>query len=141
MTQPHIDDLAQSLREFALSLVRDAPQDSLSRTAAATLSLLERTGPQRITTLAAHESVSQPAMTGLVQRLETQGLASRRSDPHDGRAALIAITVTGSERLAARRQGHEDAITARLDLLSAYDRALLAAAAPALTHLMESHVA
>ena len=129
------------LREFALSLVRDAPQDSLSRTAAATLSLLERTGPQRITTLAAHESVSQPAMTGLVQRLEAQGLASRRSDPHDGRAALIAVTAAGSERLAARRQGHEDAITARLDLLSAYDRALLAAAAPALTHLMESHVA
>ena len=128
------------LREFALSLVRDAPQDSLSRTAAATLSLLERTGPQRITTLAAHESVSQPAMTGLVQRLEAQGLATRRSDPQDGRAALIAVTAAGSERLAARRQGHEDAITARLDLLSAYDRALLAAAAPALTHLMESHV-
>ncbi|MFC5678483.1 MarR family winged helix-turn-helix transcriptional regulator [Aeromicrobium endophyticum] len=141
MLQPHLAELAPVLREFALSLVRDAPQDSLSRTAAATLSLLERTGPQRITTLASHESVSQPAMTGLVQRLEAQGLASRRSDPHDGRAALIAITATGSERLAARRQGHEDAITARLDLLSAYDRALLAAATPALTHLMESHVA
>jgi DNA-binding MarR family transcriptional regulator len=139
MSQPHLAELAPVLREFALSLVRDAPQDSLSRTAAATLSLLERTGPQRVTTLAAHESVSQPAMTGLVQRLEASGLASRRSDPHDGRAALIAITAAGSDQLAARRQSHEDAITERLAHLSPYDRALLAAATPALTHLMESH--
>lgn len=139
MSQPNLAELAPVLREFALSLVRDAPQDSLSRTAAATLSLLERTGPQRVTTLAAHESVSQPAMTGLVQRLEASGLASRRSDPHDGRAALIAITAAGSDQLAARRQSHEDAITERLARLSPYDRALLAAATPALTHLMESH--
>ncbi len=128
------------LREFALSLVRDAPQDSLSRTAAAALSVLERGGPQRITTLATHESVSQPAMTGLVQRLEAAGLVSREADPVDGRAALIAITPAGSSELARRRQGHEDAISARLGLLSSYDRALLAAATPALVHLMESHV-
>ena len=128
------------LREFALSLVRDAPQDSLSRTAAATLSVLERSGPQRVTALAAHESVSQPAMTGLVQRLEAAGLVSRESDPGDGRAALIAVTPAGSAALSSRRRGHEDAIAARLELLSSYDRALLAAAAPALVHLMESHV-
>ncbi|MBD8606086.1 MarR family transcriptional regulator [Aeromicrobium sp. CFBP 8757] len=140
MLQPHLVELAPVLREFALSLVRDAPQDSLSRTAAATLSVLERGGPQRITTLATHESVSQPAMTGLVQRLEAAGLVSRGADPVDGRAALITITPAGSHELAARRQGHEDAISARLGLLSSYDRALLAAAAPALVHLMESHV-
>ena len=90
------------LREFALSLVRDAPQDSLSRTAAATLSVLERGGPQRVTALAAHESVSQPAMTGLVQRLEAAGLVSRESDPGDGRAALIAVTPAGSAALSSR---------------------------------------
>jgi DNA-binding MarR family transcriptional regulator len=140
MLQLHTAELAPVLREFALSLVRDAPQDSLSRTAAATLSVLERGGPQRITTLATHESVTQPAMTGLVQRLEAAGLVSRESDPGDGRATLIAITSAGSVKLAARRQGHEDAISARLGLLSPYDRALLVAAAPALTHLMESHV-
>ena len=140
MLQPHLAELAPVLREFALSLVRDAPQDSLSRTAAATLSVLERGGPQRVTALAAHESVSQPAMTGLVQRLEAAGLVSRESDPGDGRAALIAVTPAGSVALAARRRGHEDAIAARLELLSSYDRALLAAAAPALVHLMESHV-
>ena len=140
MLQPHLADLAPVLREFALSLVRDAPQDSLSRTAAATLSVLERTGPQRITSLAAHESVSQPAMTGLAQRMESAGLVYRENDPADGRATLIDITPAGSRELAARRRGHEDAITERLALLSPYDRAMLAAATPALVHLTESHV-
>lgn len=140
MSQPHLADLAPVLREFALSLVRDAPQHSLSRTAAATLSVLERSGPQRVTTLATHESISQPAMTGLAQRMESAGLVSREPDPVDGRAMLIGITPAGSRELAARRRDHEDAITERLALLSPYDRAMLAAATPALIHLTESHV-
>ncbi|HYZ57653.1 MAG TPA: MarR family transcriptional regulator, partial [Streptosporangiaceae bacterium] len=45
--------------------------------------------------LAAAECVSQPSMSQLVQRLEQQGLATRASDPADGRAALIAITDAG----------------------------------------------
>ncbi|AWB92647.1 MarR family winged helix-turn-helix transcriptional regulator [Aeromicrobium chenweiae] len=140
MTQPHVDELAHALREFALSLVRDAPQSSLSRTAAATLSVLERLGPQRITSLAEHESVTQPAMTGLVHRLEAGGLVTRRPDPVDGRACLIAITEIGAKELWARRDAHDAAIAARLQTLPPYDRALLAAAAPAITRLMESHV-
>lgn len=140
MKQPPTLQLAESLREFALSLVRDAPQSSLSRTAAATLSVLERQGAQRITTLAEHESVSQPAMTGLVQRLEHSGLVSRHRDPLDGRATLIAITDVGTKELGERRSSHDDAIASRLDRLSPYDRALLAAAAPAITSLTETHV-
>lgn len=140
MAQPELVELTTVLRELTLSLVRDAPQTSLSRTAAATLSALERLGPQRITLLAERESVSQPAMTGLVQRLEGSGLVTREPDPVDGRATLIAITPVGAKALNARRQGHDDAIAARIALLSANDRALLAAATPALTHLMESHV-
>ena len=140
MKQPDVSDLAQSLREFALSIVRDAPQGPLSRVAAATLSVLEREGPQRITTLAATESVTQPAMTGLVQRLEAAGLVNRQPDPDDGRAALIAITPVGSKELKARREHHDDAISARLASLSPEDHALLTAAAPALDHLTEQHV-
>ncbi|MBC7630600.1 MarR family transcriptional regulator [Aeromicrobium sp.] len=140
MSQPQNLDLAQVLRDFALSIVRDSPQGSLSRTSAATLSLLDRFGPQRITTLADRESVSQPAMTGLVQRLEASGLVTRRIDPDDGRAALIQITPTGTEVLTERRRRHDDAITARIAHLSPGDRAALAAAATAIVNLTESHV-
>jgi len=140
MMQPHTAQLTAVLREFALSLVRDAPQHTLSRTAAATLSVLDRLGPQRVTALADHESVTQPAMTGLVQRLEASGLATREPDPADGRATLIAITPIGVTELSVRREAHDAAIVARLDRLTSYDRALLVAAAPALSHLTEPHV-
>lgn len=132
-------DLAPVLRELALSIVRDAPQRQLSRTAAAVLSAIERGGPQRITAMATREAVSQPAMTGLVQRLEASGLVTRERDPLDGRAALIAVTPAGSAALATRRRSHDDAVAARLAHLSPTDRALLAAAAPALIHLTEPH--
>ena len=140
MTQLQAIDLTRALREFATMLVRDAPQGPLSRIAAATLSVLDQQGPQRITALADAESVTQPAMTGLVQRLEGSGLVSRQADPDDGRASLIAITPAGGQALTARRERHDHAIAARLARLSPEDHALLAAAAPALTHLTELHV-
>lgn len=138
MQQPN--EIARALREFGLSIVRDAPQGRLSRTAAAALSALDRGGPQRITTLAENEAVSQPAMTGLVQRLEATGLVSRLADPYDRRATLIDITEAGSRELAARRTGHDDAISNRLEQLSDHHVAMLAAAVPALAHLSEAHL-
>ncbi|MBO0816571.1 MAG: MarR family transcriptional regulator, partial [Actinobacteria bacterium] len=38
----------------------------MSLTAAATLATLDRSSPRRLTALAAHEGVTQPAMTQLV---------------------------------------------------------------------------
>jgi DNA-binding MarR family transcriptional regulator len=131
-------DLAQILRDLATSLIRDTPP-GLSRTAAATLSALDRLGPQRITALAGYQSVTQPAMTGLVQRLEAAGLVVRANDPDDGRAALIAITAAGIDALITRRRGHDESIAARLAHLSADDRAALDAAAPAIANLTENH--
>ena len=140
MQQPTQEDLAQVLRDFALSLVRETPQGTLSRTSAATLSVLDRIGAQRITTLAHLEAVSQPAMTGLVQRLEASGLVTRSVDPADGRAALIEITASGTAALTDRRRRHDKAIAARISELSDADRDALIAATSALTHLTESHV-
>ena len=139
MLQQEVDPTTQTLREFALSLVRHAPPSSLSRVAAGVLSVLERQGPQRITILAERESVSQPAMTGLVQRLEAADLVERRADPADGRAALIVITVPGLDALTARRHSHDARLASAIESLAAADRAALEAALPALTHLLESY--
>lgn len=139
MTQPLLVELAPVLREFALSLVRESPPSSLTRTAAATLSVLDRFGPQRITTLSNHESVSQPAMTGLVQRLEAAGLVVRDTDPADRRAALISITPSGTEAVTELRRRHDDTITDRLTRLSPDQLAALAAALPAIVDLTENH--
>ena len=62
-----------------------SPPDGLSLTAAATLATLERSGPRRLTALAAQEGVTQPAMTQLIARLQDSGLVGRDADPDDGR--------------------------------------------------------
>jgi DNA-binding MarR family transcriptional regulator len=137
MSQPDLAPLARSLRELVMSLVRDAPRGTLSRTAAGTLSVLDRSGPQRITTLAEREAITQPAMTGLLQRMESAGLVERRDDPADGRAFLIGITDAGHEALQARRQQQDAALAAKLARLSPEDLSALNAAVEALTHLAQ----
>jgi len=136
-------ELAQTLRELTLSFLRDAPRHDLSRAAAGTLSVLDRLGPQRITALAEREAVSQPSMTGLVQRLESLGYVERSADPEDGRASLVSVTAKGVEALEARRRVHDEVIEARLAELSEDDLRALAAAVPAIQQLIsttEAHV-
>ena len=140
MTQPVHPDLARALLEHALAVVRDSPQHELSRTSASTLSRLQRLGPQRITVLAEREVVSQPSMTGLVQRLEGLGYVSRSVDPDDGRASLVAITAAGARAVDVRRRDHEQVIADRLTRLDPDDVAALDAALPALRNLVETHL-
>src|SRR6516164_10498245 len=85
-------------------LFRSLSQPSgLSMTAATTLSTLERSGPSRLTWLAAREGVTQPAMTQLIARLQDAGLVDRAADPADGRVVQVRITADGLAVLASRR--------------------------------------
>lgn len=96
---------AADLLDVVALVIRDVSGNrDLSLTALATLGSLKRNGPQRITTLAAAEGVSQPSMTQLVQRLEQRGLVARTSDPADGRVALVGLTAAGQAALAHRRE-------------------------------------
>ena len=128
---------ASDLLELVGLVVKDVSgRRDLSLTAVATLSSLDRQGPQRITTLAIAEGVSQPSMTQLIQRLEQRGLVARGSDPADGRVALVTVTDEGRAALAARRQRNAERIADLLgDLPEAEVQALansLAAVLPAM---------
>ncbi|MEO6471421.1 MAG: MarR family transcriptional regulator [Aeromicrobium sp.] len=138
MTQRQVAEAARTLREFVIAMMRTAPASDLSRTAAGTLSVLQLDGPQRITALADREAITQPAMTGLIQRLETGGLVVRQADPVDGRACLIAITREGREALERRRLQHDEVIASRIAKLSPKQLSLLRAALPAISTLSEN---
>ena len=114
---------------------RDAPT-VLSRSAAATLARLREDGPQRISALAHGESVAQPSMTQLVQRLERDAYVTRQAGP--GRRARHADRdhrrrppraggPRGRPRRGPRRRGSS--------ALSARERAAIAKALPALDAL------
>ena len=112
----------------------------LSLTAVATLNSLDRRGPQRITTLAAAEGVSQPSMTQLVQRLEQRGLIGRGSDPTDARVALVTVTDQGRAALAARRKRNAERIADLLGDLPEHDVQALADALAAVLPAMRARV-
>ncbi|WP_028651653.1 MarR family winged helix-turn-helix transcriptional regulator [Nocardioides halotolerans] len=109
----------------------------MSITSAATLATLHRTGPRRITDLAASEGVTQPAMTVLVRVLEESGLVERRGDPSDRRVTLVSVTEAGAAYVERRRQTGVDALARLVDELPDDEVEALVGALPALAHLAE----
>lgn len=121
-----------------LALIRWLSPPGMSLTTAATLGTLARSGPTRLTVLAATEGVTQPAMTQLVGRLEDQGLAIRRADPADGRVVHVQITDAGLEVVARRRAIRAERLSSLLSRLSQADQDSLAAAVPAMDALVSA---
>ena len=138
-SEPTEDTLAVGVAaalERLIGLFRSlSPASGLSLTAAATLATMERTGPCRLTWLAAREGVTQPAMTQLIARLQDAGLVDRATDPADGRVVQVRITADGQAMLARRRAVRADRLADLLDRLSPDERAALAAALPAMDAL------
>jgi DNA-binding MarR family transcriptional regulator len=118
--------------EGLFRLVRWLSPAGLSLTAAATLSTLDRTGPSRLTELAAREGVSHPAMTQLIARLSEQGLTARTADPEDGRVVRVQLTAAGRDLIATRRTVRAERVSGLLTSLTPAERAALIAALPAL---------
>jgi DNA-binding MarR family transcriptional regulator len=79
------------------------------------LDLLDRLGPLTAKQLAQHSGLAPASVTGLVDRLERKGFASREPDPTDGRRVLIK---TSPDRLAPLSSLFAD-WAARLDELYA----------------------
>jgi DNA-binding MarR family transcriptional regulator len=127
---------AEALYRLMTTVLRQIPRD-ISLTAAATLSTVERAGPQRITDLAVTQGVTQPSMTVLVTALEKSGLVERRRDPSDQRVVLVALTEAGADYVRYRRQAGTQAFSTLIDKLPAGEIESLLAAAPALRHLRE----
>jgi DNA-binding MarR family transcriptional regulator len=121
--------------ERLVVLIRWLSPAGLSLTAAATLATLERSGPVRLTALAAGEGVTQPAMTQLVARLTEQGLVARSADPADGRVVHVRLTDAGRDLITRRRATRAQKLSGLLAMLSTDDQAALAAALPAMNAL------
>lgn len=128
--------------ERLIGLLRSLnPPSGLSLTAAATLAILERSGPCRLTWLAAWAGVTQPAMTQLVARLEEAGLVARAADPGDGRVVQVRLTDEGRATVARRRGVRADQLAGLLAGLSPNERDALTAALPAMDALASAQQA
>jgi DNA-binding MarR family transcriptional regulator len=100
-----IDLVASNLLGRANRLIRllmRSGEHELSRTEAGVLSTLTE-GPRRITELAATETLAQPTVTQLVDKLEGRGLVTRGRSGEDGRVVLVEISPQGREQLEELR--------------------------------------
>jgi DNA-binding MarR family transcriptional regulator len=134
-TEPRLEELAGCVERLVGWLRRSTAVPGYSVTSKLTLSRLQADGPARISDLARLEGVTQPAMTGLVNRLETEGMVRRAADPTDARAALVELTDSGRGFVEARRAERVRLLSDRVQRLPAEDRRAILAALPALDRL------
>ena len=123
---------------FALGTlgIRQRPRD-LSLTALSSLSTVDRTGPRRLTDLAAGEGVTQPSMSALVSQLERLGLVQRQSDAEDGRVVRVAITRAGQEHLSTLRRVGASVFDVLIEKLESSEADSLRAALPTFDRMLE----
>ncbi len=100
------------------------------------LDRLRTEGPLRVSELAVRESMTQPGVTMLVNRLAEAGYAERVPDPTDKRASLVRITVDGEAVLTARNAARAETLREALAELRTEDQQLLNAALPAIERLV-----
>lgn len=140
------------VRRFALAERADVSCCGLTVAQAATLEALGRLGPQRPGALGESLGITASTLSRNLARLDEAGLVRRESDPADGRAQRVALTVAGRKAAAeVERQEQEFAlsvlalvpagrrtalVTALGDLLAAVRQATERCCPGAFDHLM-----
>jgi DNA-binding MarR family transcriptional regulator len=133
-----LDEIAEALPQRSAELSRlflTRTSLCVSRTEVGVLRSL-RGGRQRITELAAHERVTQPAITLLVNRLTERGWVERVSDPTDGRAVLVSLTPAGEEAFEQLRAEYRALLHEEMASLEDEEVETLAAAVVVLDKLI-----
>jgi DNA-binding MarR family transcriptional regulator len=132
-----VAELTSALEEFTRMFIRLPRVQRLSFTTLSVLHTLAGRGPQRLTTLAAGEQVTQPAMTQMVTKLQRDGLVERRPDPSDSRAVLVHITAAGAAIVERRRADRIAHLAELVGHLTPAEWAAIMAALPALGRLVD----
>lgn len=91
---------AHLLKKHADRLLLDAA--GITTAQAAVLVVVAEDDPNQ-RAVASRLRISEPAVTGMVERLTTAGLVERRRSDTDGRAWLLRLTTPGRDALAAAR--------------------------------------
>jgi DNA-binding MarR family transcriptional regulator len=133
--EPDVIEVADALR-VSVGLLRrrirqrKAAEGELTLPESAALARLDRGGPTTSSELARLEQISPQSMGTTLAGLEARGLVARRSDPNDGRRAVLSLTPAGQAVLRDRRNESTQRIAAVLaaGFSAAEQRQLLVAA-------------
>jgi DNA-binding MarR family transcriptional regulator len=122
-------EVADILHSAAIHLLRRASeQDRTAQISAARLSALSVVvfrGPLTLGELATAERVRSATMSGIVKRLEADGLVRRRPHARDGRAVQVEATAAGRRLLQRARARRIELVASKLSDLTAEDLEVL----------------
>src|ERR1700760_4091038 len=130
------DELGAALVELSMLLRRAILPPQISLTQAWTLLILNKSGPQRITSLAEAASVTQPTMSGCIIGMERLGWVRRDTGGTDRRVVIVCLTGDGEKVMHDLEAARTRTLLADLATLPDADRAALAAALPALRRII-----
>lgn len=123
-----IDLHSQHLREhYGLTAPQIAALREASRLENATIGSLAR---------ALH--LSQPTVSGIVDRLERQGLVNRTSSPEDRRAVAVRVTAAGSKVLRGAPSLLADRFRHNLDRLEQWEQLWILSALQRIASMMDA---
>lgn len=132
--------LGESIRDVVSRLVKVVREQSGTHSNAQneTLSLLERSGPVSIATLAVGRAVTHQTMRLIVMKLVEQGVVTLRQDAEDRRAYVVDLTDQGRAQIAHDRSARSQWLTDQLlKKTSREERALLENAVRTLRKLVD----
>lgn len=100
------------------ALRRDSREAAVGHGGLSALATLIADGPQRAGTLAQTEGITAPAMTRILNYLESLGYVARTTDPADGRAQLVVATDAGHALVLEGRSARLRAVQKRFERLA-----------------------
>jgi DNA-binding MarR family transcriptional regulator len=140
---PDADDVAAALGVSIGLLTRRLRQTQadgeLSWPERSALARLDRDGPTTGSALARVEQISPQSVGTTLEALERRGLVERRSDPDDGRRAVVSVTESGLRALQERRNVRTERLAEALSTgFTHSELRQLIAAAPLIERLAQS---
>lgn len=102
------------------------------------LASIVRSGPLRLSELAADEGINPTMLSRILGHLESAGLVARRPDEADARVVHLSATEEGRALHEEMRNERTDALFYALGQLSVDQRKLILEALPAFETLVES---
>jgi DNA-binding MarR family transcriptional regulator len=130
-TNEHTLEQADRLRLATARLARRLRQQAgtgLTPSQASALMSIDKHGPLTLGQLARIEQIAPPTTTGIVAKLEDDGLVRREAAANDRRSVLVEATAEGRRRLDHSRRRRSAWLAERLATFDADQRADLTAA-------------
>ena len=131
------DEIRPVLLRCARELRKETEQLGITARQATLLWLVKRSPGLSLAELAAEEGISPPALSGNVDRLERAGLLQRVRSAEDRRRVGLELTEDGAKLLRRIRARRTTWLAGRLGALEPAELDAVAAAAPALSKLLE----